>query len=295
MTTVNTTSTFPTLSVGEVRITALLDVDVPFPMPIDDVFSCPPEDWAAHESRHPEAFSPDGGWRYMVTCYLVETADRRVLVDTGCGPVSLAFPSFITAGGALSERLGQLDVGKDEIDTVVVTHIHPDHVGGMRTPDGGPVFTRARYLVPAADWESWSRPETQESFPLAFVGETIAPLVAEGIVDLVDGERALSDELALFPTPGHTPGSSSLRVESGGEEAMLVGDVWLHPAQVSEPALGCAFDMDPELARATRSSMADQLAETGISVGACHFPEAFGEIVRLEGRNHWVPTSRWPR
>lgn len=295
MTTVDTTSAFPTLFVGDVRITALLDVDVPFPMPIGDVFPSAREDWVLRESRHPEAFAPDGGWRYMVTCYLVETPDRRVLVDTGCGPASLAFPNFIAASGDLPQRLGQLDVAEHEIDTVVITHIHPDHVGGMRTPDGGRAFSQARYLVPAADWESWRRPETQESFPLAFVGDTIAPLVAGGVVDLVDGEQALSDELVLFPTPGHTPGSSCLRVDSGGKGAILVGDLWLHPAQVSEPELGCAFDMDPELARATRSSMADRLAEEGPAVGACHFPEAFGEIVRLEGRNHWVPISRWPR
>jgi glyoxylase-like metal-dependent hydrolase (beta-lactamase superfamily II) len=287
----------PTITVGDVHLTALLDIDVAFPLPIEQVFTgLAPEDWEVNRTRYPEAFSADGGWRYVVTCYLLRAGDRCLLVDTGCGSAALAFPSFIQVGGALRDRLAAIDVSAPEIDTVVITHVHPDHVGGVLATDAdepSPAFPRARYLVPRRDWDAWSRPEVQEAFPFPYVGDTIAPLIQMGAVDLIEGERSLSSQITLLPTPGHTPGSTSVLIDSGGERALLVGDVWLHPSQVTDPALACAFDMDAETAQVTRSALAERIAEEGMTMGACHFPEPFGQLVRLEGRHHWMPVTRW--
>jgi glyoxylase-like metal-dependent hydrolase (beta-lactamase superfamily II) len=297
MSTITGAPASPSIAVGDVGLTALLDIDVPFPVPVDQVFpGLAPEDWEVHRSRYPEAFSADGGWRYVVTCFLLRVGDRRLLVDTGCGSAALAFPSFIGVGGSLQQRLAALDVAPEEIDTVLITHVHPDHVGGVLAPGGGdptPAFPRARYLVPREDWDAWSRPEVQEGFPVPYVGDTIAPLIASGVVDLIDGEHSVAPQLRLLPTPGHTPGSSSLLIDSNGERALLVGDVWLHPAQVTDPSLACAFDMEPEAAVATRSALAERVAEEGMIMGACHFPEPFGQLVRLERRHHWMPVVRW--
>jgi len=285
----------PTIAVGDVQLTAFLDVDLNFPMGLDQVFpSVDADAWTPHRERHPEAFGSHGGWRYRVHCYLVRARDRLVLVDTGCGPASLAFPAFLGVEGALRSHLSTAGVAAEDIDTVVITHVHPDHVGGVLDPEApGPAssFPRARYLVPRADWETWRRPEVREGFPIAFVGDTLEPLVALGAVDLVDGEHTLGRELTLIPTPGHTPGSTSLLVRSGGESAMLVGDVWLHPAQVTEPTWGSAFDMDQDAAGSTRAALAQRIAEEGMTMGACHFPAPFGQLVRLEGRQHWMPLS----
>ncbi len=297
MSTITGAHASPTIAVGDVSLTALLDVDVAFAVPIEQVFPGPAqEDWEASRSRYPEAFAADGAWRYIVTCYLLRIGDRRILVDTGCGSAALAFPSFIGVGGALQDRLAALDVSAEEIDTVLITHVHPDHVGGVMAPGGGeptPAFPRARFVVPRQDWEAWRRPEVQEAFPVPYVGDTIAPLVATGAVELVEGEHRVAPQLTLLPTPGHTPGSSSVLIDSKGERALLVGDVWLHPAQVTDPSLGCAFDMEPEVARATRSSLAERIAAEGMVMGACHFPEPFGQLVRLERRHHWMPVARW--
>lgn len=297
MSTITGAHASPTIAVGDVSLTALLDVDIPFSAAVEQVFpGLEPHEWEAHRSRYPEAFADGGAWRYVVTCYLLRAGERRILVDTGCGSATLAFPSFIGVGGGLHERLAALDVSAQEIDTVLITHVHPDHVGGVLAPGAGepaPAFPRARYLVPREDWEAWSRPEVQEAFPVPYVGDTIAPLVAAGAVDLVDGERPVAPQLTLLPTPGHTPGSSSVLIDSRGERAMLVGDVWLHPAQVTDPSLGCSFDMEPETARATRASLAERIADEGMVMGACHFPEPFGQLVRLERRHHWMPVTRW--
>ncbi|HMN99126.1 MAG TPA: MBL fold metallo-hydrolase [Miltoncostaeaceae bacterium] len=288
----------PTVAVGDISITALLDVDLDFPLGIDQVFTGVSEaEWEGHRARCPGAFSADGGWRYVVTCYLLRGADRCVLVDTGCGARALAFPSFLGVEGQLGRRLAAVDVAPEEVDTVVITHIHPDHVGGLVTSgeggDPGRAFPRARIVVPSRDWDAWRRPDVQEAFPVPYVGDTIGPLVEAGDVDLVDGEHDVSEHLRLLPTPGHTPGSSSLLIDSGGERAILVGDLWLHPAQVTDPAMRCAFDMEPEVARETRARLAERIGAEGLIMGACHFPEPFGELVRLEGRHHWMPVAHW--
>ena len=287
----------PTIAVGDISVTALLDVNLAFPLPIEQVFTnVDAEEWEVHRARYPGAFSADGGWRYVVTCYLLQEGDRWVLVDTGCGASALAFPAFLGVEGRLAARLSALGVSRDQIDTVVITHIHPDHVGGLVAPDQAqptPAFPRARLVVPREDWETWRRPDVQEAFPFPYVGDTIAPLIDSGDVELFEGERSLSRGLTLLPTPGHTPGSSSLLIDSGGERAMLVGDVWLHPFQVTDPSLACSFDMEPDTAVATRAALAERIADEGMVMGACHFPEPFGQLVRLEGRSHWMPVARW--
>jgi glyoxylase-like metal-dependent hydrolase (beta-lactamase superfamily II) len=297
MSTITGAHAAPTITVGDISVTALLDVDIAFNVPVDQVFpGLAEEEWEAHRSRYPEAFSAGGAWRYVVTCYLVRDGDSSVLVDAGCGSAALAFPTFIGPGGALRRRLAERGVPTEEIDTVVITHIHPDHVGGLVAGgEDGPArtFPRARLVLPRLDWDAWSRPDVQEAFPVPYVGDTIGPLVESGDAELVDGEHRLTRGLTLVPTPGHTPGSSSLLIVSGGERAMLVGDLWLHPAQVTEPDLACGFDMDVETARATRRAFAERIADEGMTFGACHFPEPFGQLVRLEGRHHWIPVTRW--
>ena len=218
----------PTIAVGDICVTALLDVDLAFPLPIEQVFTnVDAEEWEVHRARYPGAFSADGGWRYVVTCYLLQEGDRRVLVDTGCGAAALAFPAFLGVEGRLAARLSALGVSRDQIDTVVITHIHPDHVGGFVAPDRHsrrPPSPAPASSCRARDWETWRRPDVQEAFPFPYVGDTIAPLIDSGDVELFEGERSLSRGLTLLPTPGHTPGSSSLLIDSGGERAMLVGD-----------------------------------------------------------------------
>jgi glyoxylase-like metal-dependent hydrolase (beta-lactamase superfamily II) len=285
----------PAVSIGDVGIMAFVDVDLDFPMGLEQVF---PDigiaEWEPHRTRYPAAFGSDGGWRYRVNCYLVRTSDKTVLVDTGCGPASLAFPAFMGVAGALPARLAAAGIGVDEIDTVLITHVHPDHVGGVLasgSPTPAPAFPRARYLLPRADVETWAQRDVRKGFPIPFVDETVDPLIELGVVDLVGDEQAIGKELTIIQTPGHTPGHSSLLIRSADDMALLAGDVWLHPAQVTEPTWTSAFDMDGAAATRTRTSLAQRIVDGGMTVGACHFPEPFGQLVRLEGRHHWIPLS----
>jgi len=292
-TTVGTPS--PSVIIGDVAVAAFIDVDLDFPMGLDQVFpDVEASAWDPHQRAYPGAFGSDGAWRYRVNCYLVQTADRTVLVDTGCGPMRLAFPGFLGVAGALADGLAGRGVRRESIDTVLITHVHPDHVGGVLEADAPtpkPAFPRARYLVPRQDVETWNRPEVREGFPIPFVGDTLDPLMELGVVELVDDEHPLGRSLTIIQTPGHTPGHSSLIIRSGGETALLAGDVWLHPAQVTEPTWRSAFDMDGDAATQTRVALAQRVADDGMTLGVCHFPEPFGQLVRLEGRHHWIPLS----
>jgi glyoxylase-like metal-dependent hydrolase (beta-lactamase superfamily II) len=282
-----------TVRVGDTQITALLDVLLDFPMPLAQVFPGPsPADWAPYRARYPEAFGEGDVWRYFVHCYLVRSRGRTLLVDTGCGAARLAFPAFLGLEGRLERLLREQGVESEEIEVVVITHVHPDHVGGSVTEADGeirPAFPGARYLLHRADWETWTRPEVKEAFPIPFVDDTVARLEAAGVLELHAGELALTDEISLLHTPGHTPGSVSVLIVSAGERALLCGDAWLHPAQVTEPELPSAFDMDAEVAAGTRRTLAERVEAEGMTIGVCHFPAPFGQLVRLEGRRHWIP------
>ena len=205
--------------------------------------------WAPWRQRHPEAFGGPGRWRLRDWCFVVRGRDRVVLVDTGVGGPGAPGATWIGTPGRLPQELAAAGVEPDEIDLVVLTHLHLDHIGWNLAWDGDrprPRFPRARYLVQRADWELFaSRGEdAREAFD-----RCVAPLQALGVAELLEGDRTLDAELSLLHTPGHTPGSQSLLVRSGEEAALLWGDVANHPAQVGEPDWGPGSDVQPEVAK----------------------------------------------
>jgi glyoxylase-like metal-dependent hydrolase (beta-lactamase superfamily II) len=179
------------------------------------------------------------------------------------------------------------------VDIVVLSHLHPDHVGGNLRRDGDDVqlaFPRARYLVNAADWTAFHDVEVQRHFPFAFVDQTITPLETLGALDLFAGDHAATEEVTLRAAPGHTPGHTTARIQSRGAQAVLVADALVHPAQVTEPGWSSMFDMDPDQDRRTRRELLDELESENLLFAASHFPEpSFGRIVRDDGRRYWHP------
>jgi glyoxylase-like metal-dependent hydrolase (beta-lactamase superfamily II) len=174
---------------------------------------------------------------------------------------------------------------------VFLTHLHPDHVGWNLRPGGGPAqatFPRARYLTHQADWAAFQSPEVQGHFPFPYWQETLGPLETLGVLELLTGEQALTGEITAIPTPGHTPGSMGLAMVSGGQRALIIGDVTVNPAQVTEPDWVFAFDMDPAQAVQTRKQMIERAEAEEALLIACHFPHpGHGRLVRLEGRRYW--------
>ena len=280
------------ITVGSVEVSHLYDLVVDYPMTLDQLFpNVSAEAWEPHRREHPSLFGPGNAWRYHVGSYVVRSGGRTVLVDTG---IAQGYATWLRAARQLPDRLRAAGVSPEEVETVVFTHLHPDHVGMNLQQAGGqyrPTFPRARYISHRADWDTFHQPEVQAALAGlagAYVEQTLTPLESLGVLDLADGERSLTEELTLLHTPGHTPGSMSVLIVSGDERAIIVGDALAHPAQVEHPDWGLAFDSDGETAERTRRQLLDRIEAEGMTMSACHFPEpGFGRVVRLEGRRFW--------
>jgi glyoxylase-like metal-dependent hydrolase (beta-lactamase superfamily II) len=279
------------VTVGAARVSAVCDVVGDFPAPLARAFpGVEAPAWAPYRRRYPAAFAGPDRWRLRAWCFVVEAGDRVVLVDTGVGGRGTPGADWIGTPGRLPGELAAAGVDPAEVDTVVLTHLHLDHIGWNLAWDGDrprPRFPRARYLVQRADWEWWSREgdaDDREAFD-----RCVRPLRALGVAELLDGDHVLSPELSLLHTPGHTPGSQSLLVRSGEAAVLLWGDVANHPAQVDEPAWGPGSDVQPEVARATRRRLLELVEGEGMWLGPAHYPEPFGTVARVGGGRRWRP------
>lgn len=282
----------PSIRVGNVDIVGLDDATVDYPWPLAELFpTAPAQAWPEFHAHYGDAFAGETGWRSAYMCYAIRSASGTTLVDTGMGPTSTALASVFGRGGQLLEQLAAVGLAPEDVDTVILGHLHPDHVGWNVQRTNGSyrlTFPRARYVVHRADWDAFHRPEVQAHFPFEFVPQTITPLESLGALDLVDSDRSLTSDIELLHTPGHTPGHMSVLISSAGERALIWGDVAVHPAQVSEPDWNVMFDMHAEQARATRQAILDRVEADGMVVAARHFPEpGFGRVIRVEGRRYW--------
>ena len=203
-------------------------------------------------------------------------------------------PGTVTAfaggvDGRLLLDLQTAGVNKEDIDTVFLTHLHPDHVGWNVNNDGPtpvPSFPNARYVFHQDDWEAFRPPRDSEVFGFTFWEETLAPLEGAGVIEPLSGEHSITSEITAILTPGHTPGSMSLAIDSGGEKALVMGDVFHGPPQVSEPSWVFAFDADPDTAVQSRSRMLDRAEAENAIMAICH-STGFGRVVSQEGRRYW--------
>lgn len=277
--------------VGQFEIVSLTDTAGPFFAYSIAYPATPSETWRPFRERYPEYFAGDDGLVTRVGCYLVRGGGRTVLVDTGIGPGPVAL--FGNSRGRLLEELAQHGVAPEDIDTVFLTHLHPDHVGWNVTPDGKPTFPRARYVASRVDWEAFHTPELKtamEELVPGCVTQAVSPLAELGVLELIEGETELLPGIRVFPSPGHTPGHTSLHVVSDGQAALILGDVFHHPAQVPINEICIAFDADPQAAIETRRRIVAWAAEEGLPLATCHLhPAGFGRIVRQESGLAWEP------
>ena len=272
-----------TIRVGNVEILSLSDGMLEFDL-CNFFPTIPQERWHPYESHLTE----EQKVRFNLGSFLVRADGRTILVDTGLGPKPADAPE--SPWGTLLGEFTANGVRPEEVDMVVMTHLHRDHVGwNLRSQDGkyAPTFPKARYWMSAKDWEACHQPEVQrERFPNA--PTCVWPLAELGLVELMAGEHSLTRELTALPSPGHTPGHMSILISSQGERALILGDVAHNPAQIHETDWVSRADMDPEQTRTTRRALVERLEREGMVVAAGHFPApGFGKIVRLEGRRYW--------
>lgn len=206
--------------------------------------------------------------------FLVRDRDTVLLADTGWGPEH---------GGRLLAELAEAGVEPASITHVLFSHLHGDHTGwNLDRQSGRPIFSSARYLVPKKDWDHYSKGDT------ASFERDVRPLQALGCLELFEGERTVSSGLTAIPTPGHTPGHTSVAISSGGELGFVLGDVVISALDAEDPTLDSVFDWDSDVSRETRRRVVDRLVADAALVGASHLPApGLGRFMRAEGRQWW--------
>ena len=231
-------------------------------------------------------FADDAGrLRMSIHAFVVETPDRRIVVDTCLGndKQDRRIPHWNNLQGPFLHDLTEAGYPRESIDTVLCTHLHVDHVGWntMRV-DGRwvPTFPRARYLMGRAEFAHWTGDHGGEDMR-PVLADSVLPVHDAGLVDLVETDHAVCPEISLVPTFGHTPGHVSVRIASRGEEALITGDFLHHPCQIAHPDWSSTADWDAEQAHRTRLRMYQELADRPVLVLGTHFAGATaGRIVR---------------
>jgi glyoxylase-like metal-dependent hydrolase (beta-lactamase superfamily II) len=221
---------------------------------------------------------------------LIRSGSRLVLVDAGSGELAEA-----GAGGDLVATLRGIGVAPEDIDVVVVTHGHADHVGGLVRTDGGrlvPVFGGARHVMSGAEWRFWASAEPAGiSAELASAARRcIPPLGSAGLLDLVDGAVGVAAGVRVVPAPGHTPGHAIVEIASAGEGALFLGDAVFHPLSFERPEWPCAFDADGSAAVDARRGLIERAARDDGLVMASHLG-SIGRVERHRDRFRFVPVT----
>ncbi len=270
------------LQVGAVEITAILDAS--FSFPATAVFTATTkEQWASY----PEYATGDRPMlSASMTSFLVRAGGKTILIDTGMGAKDRQyFPN-----GRLPDALAEAGVRPGDIDLVVVTHIHIDHVGGHTTRQGDawvPAFPTSKHLFAQKEWDYWTAPGVAHARGNEYVVDCVLPLRDAVDIELVSSEHRVTDEITMLPTPGHTPAHTSYLISSAGESAVILGDVAHTPVQVTEGWSGI-FDVDPVMAAETRDALMRRIAGERHLLVAGHFPfPGFGRVVEVEGRRYW--------
>ncbi len=264
---------------GAVEVTALLDAEFP-EAPLTEAFpDIPAEDLVAATARFPGIATDDGRWHLRVRGWLVRSGRSLLLLDTGIGGPTAPSAAWAPEPGVLPAALGEVGVAPDDIETVVLSHVHDDHIGGTLDASGGPLFPNARHVLQRADYE-WTQELAKASEEDAVYLSLLSPLADAGLLDVIDGDHELTGELRLQHLPGHTPGHQVLRIASGEDRIVLSADTWNHPAQVGRPDWPSGPDNDHTQAAASRRTLlAAVLARPGTVIAPTHFVESFGVVL----------------
>jgi glyoxylase-like metal-dependent hydrolase (beta-lactamase superfamily II) len=269
--------------VGDFEFTAVLDATKTAEKP-ETIFGTnqQPADVAALLQAN---FLPTDALVNMFTPVVVNTGKELVLFDTGLGAAG---------GGQLPQRLATAGIQPEQIDVVVITHCHPDHIGGVAM-DGKPIFANARYVIGETEYAFWSAPER-----MGGPTEMVAKLVASNVSPFKDKMSFVKDQdevvsgIRAIAAPGHTPGHTAYHIESNGKRILLGADFCNHYVlSLQRPDWEVKFDADKATAAATRKKMLDMIATDRIPFTSYHMPfPSVGYVERTaDGGYRFVPAT----
>lgn len=285
------------LKIGDVTVTKVVELDrssTPIGFMLPD--STPERIAAQREWLGPELLDPaTGNHKATIHSYIVRTPWHTIVIDTCVGndkPRHGLEPWHMRKGTYLGD-LAAAGLKPEDVDLVVCTHLHVDHVGWNTRLEGGrwvPTFPKAKYVFARDEFEFWKKETEAGREEFGLIGDSVMPIVTASLARLVPSDHVIDDRLQLEPSPGHTPGHVNVRLRTTAGEAVFTGDMMHRPIQVAETGWNSRFCSDQDLARQTRPAFVEKHADADILILAAHFPVP-GRIVAPGGKMRFAPLA----
>lgn len=281
----------PGVRVGNVSIARIVESEEPLLTPAELLPDSTQElirgelDWLA-----PRFYDPIAGKLVIaIQSFLIKSRHHTVLVDTCSGEhKNRARPFFHQREWPWLDALRRTGHSPEDINIVLCTHLHVDHVGWNTRLENGrwvPTFPNARYLFSAKELRFWTEESRRNGIGRTgdYVADSVLPILEAGRASLVDDDHAIDDHIHLIGTPGHTPGHIAVNVFDGGDRAILSGDLFHTPLQCRFPDWSTNFCWDQAEARATRRAFFDEHADTNTLVLPAHLPGPSAGYLERDG------------
>jgi glyoxylase-like metal-dependent hydrolase (beta-lactamase superfamily II) len=276
-------------SAGDLTIHRIIEQETAFLPALDMLPSLRPELLDENRAWMRQAKALDEA-DVLILCfqsYLIRTPHQTILVDSCIGNDKQR-PSrpkwHVKTDDAYMRSLAAAGVCPADIDFVMCTHLHPDHVGWNTRLENGrwvPTFPNARYVFAKNEFDYWR--EQNAKAPVAQFGDSVLPVVEADKADVVTNDFAIGDHARILPTPGHTPGHVAFAFGKGKDAAVFSGDLMHTPLQTLYPELSPKFDVDPAQAAVTRRSFLERYCDSDTLCCTAHFPSPSVGKIRRKG------------
>ncbi|MGY4303849.1 glyoxylase-like metal-dependent hydrolase (beta-lactamase superfamily II) [Bradyrhizobium sp. USDA 4369] len=277
-----------TFSVADLTIHRIIEQETTF-LPAREMFPELTPEMLDAERRALLAANALDAQDTLILCfqsYVVKTPDHTILIDSCIGndkPLSRPVWNMKT-DDTYMRALAAAGLSADDIDIVMCTHLHTDHVGWNTRRDNGrwvPTFPNARYLFAQREYDYWVAQNAKAEVP-PFL-DSVLPVVEAKRADIVTDDFVIGDHVRLVPTPGHTPGHVAIAVGKGKDDAIFAGDLIHSPLQLAYPELSPKFDVDPMQAAVTRRTFLERYCDTATVCCTAHFPSPSAGRIQRKG------------
>lgn len=246
-----------------------------------------PEVTAEQWEPHKQWLNEKGNIELHLGSFLIRSGGKTILVDTGIGQRERE--GFAVKRANLIENLAEEGVRPGDVDIVLISHVHVDHVGWNTVDQAGEkvlTFPNAEYWIRRKEFEFFTTdPEWQDR---DYIQDCVLPLKGHAQLRLTDGEQNVTEDITYYPAPGHTPDHSGLIIRSRGDVAYLMGDGTHHPVQVTETDWEFGIDIDKKQAVITRRAFVERAAQENVILAAAHYPyPGWGRVFEEGGRRYW--------
>jgi len=278
-----------TLTAGDLTIHRIIEQETTF-LPAHDLFPGLTADVLAENRawmKQAKAIDDNDTLILCFQSYIVKTPHHTILVDSCIGndKPRPARPKWnMKTDDTYMRGLKAAGISVDDIDYVMCTHLHVDHVGWNTRLENGkwlPTFPKARYVFAKGEYDYWAEQHAKAEVPP--FGDSVLPIVEANKADIVGHDFSIGDHVRLLPTPGHTPGHVAFTFGRGKDDAVFSGDLMHSPLQTRYPDLAPKFDVDPAQASATRRSFLERYCDTETLCCTAHFPSPSAGKIRRKG------------